>query len=281
MKEVAVVMSGGGAGGSIEVGMLDALSSRGYEFTSAYGVSTGALNAAGLAFRGLDGLKDIWFNLNKNSDIFVPNWLGGPFFGDSLYKSGPLRAILEKSVLGEPHIPATVAAVDLLSGSLVYDYAGSQTFLETTLASASVPLHAPPVRSGDKMLVDGGVRDITPLSKAIKDGHNHIVILLARPWAEAQAGNGMVEYPTSRWFRGVKIAAAAVNILADEIFKTDIKMCLLKNKLPEYRSIHLEVYAPHTRTIATNEFNQLKIKENYAYGYSAAMNGPVIESEAP
>lgn len=268
----AVVMSGGGAGGCIQVGMLSALAEQGTEFTHAYGVSTGALNAAGLAYQGLEGLRANWFALEKNSDIFKPNWLGGPFYGDSLYKSDPLRKRLESTIQGEPRIHATVAAVDLHTGLIHYDTAGSETFLESTLASASVPLHAPPVKN----LVDGGVRDITPIKKAITDGHTDITVLLAQPWTPDSPGAWPM--PKSKWFRGLKVAARAVDILASEIFKNDIKLCLLKNRLPEYSQIKLTVYAPATRTIATNEFNQPKIQENYAYGYAAVHSGPIVDS---
>jgi len=266
-------MSGGGAAGCIEVGMLDALQDKDYVFTHAYGTSTGALNAAGLAYQGLPGAKDIWMNLKKDTDIFKPNWPFGPLYGDSLYSSKPLRGILEKHLIGEPRIPATVASVSLKTGLIQYDQAGSDTFLESTLASASVPLHVAPVNG----LVDGGVRDITPLSKAIKDGHDHIVVLLASPWHPDAKEDWQM--PSSKWFRGFKIAVRSVSILASEVFRTDIEMCLLKNNIPKYKKILLEVYAPNTRTIETNSFNPEKIRENYRYGYEAAMRGPAITSE--
>jgi predicted acylesterase/phospholipase RssA len=83
--KVAIVLSGGGAKGSFEVGAVRYLYNQGVRPDILCGTSVGALNAAKLAegeggpAQGLAGLENIWLNLLKrNSDMYVEGpWLSG------------------------------------------------------------------------------------------------------------------------------------------------------------------------------------------------------------
>src|SRR2546421_6710263 len=130
----ALILSGGGAKGSWQVGACQHLIvERGLWFDVIAGVSAGAVNAATLAqARDLDELatevehlRSVWFGLRGSHDIYRRRWLGA--LGTVLarraspYNAAPLRAILVHHI--EPArgaaspIRLRVGYVDLLSGT--------------------------------------------------------------------------------------------------------------------------------------------------------------------
>src|SRR2546423_13791474 len=114
----ALVLSGGGAKGSWQVGACQHLIvERGLWFDVIAGVSAGAVNAAALAqardpdelAAELEHLRSVWFGLRGSHDIYRRRWLGalGTVLARraSLYHAAPLRGVLAG------HIdPARVAA---------------------------------------------------------------------------------------------------------------------------------------------------------------------------
>ena len=67
-SETALVLGGGGAKGSYEVGAIAALRELGIEAGSVYGVSIGALNAAMYAQERMDAARELWDAL-RVSDV--------------------------------------------------------------------------------------------------------------------------------------------------------------------------------------------------------------------
>src|SRR5436853_4808742 len=182
----ALVLSGGGAKGSWQVGACQHLIvERGLWFDVIAGVSAGAVNAATLAqarnpdelAAELEHLRAVWLGLRGSRDVYRRRWLGalGTVLARraSLYNAAPLRAILAghidpARVVWSP-IRLRIGYVDLLSGR--YRTAGNQhpTLLDAVLASCALPLIFPPVPLGDgnELAVDGGLRSATPLTDAL------------------------------------------------------------------------------------------------------------------
>lgn len=83
---VGIVLAGGGAKGSFEVGALRYLYDHGVRPNIICGTSVGAINAIKLAegegasTQGLSGLESIWLGLNRNEDMYTEGpwlqWLG-------------------------------------------------------------------------------------------------------------------------------------------------------------------------------------------------------------
>src|SRR2546429_2497583 len=129
----ALVLSGGGAKGSWQVGACQPLIvERGLWFDVIAGVSAGAVNAATLAqardpdelAAELEHLRAVWLGLRGSRDVYRRRWLGA--LGTVLarraspYNAPPLRAILAghidpPRVAGSP-IRLRIGYVDLLSG---------------------------------------------------------------------------------------------------------------------------------------------------------------------
>jgi len=183
----AFVLSGGAGLGAVQVGMLRALYERGFKADLIVGTSAGAVNGAYIASRPQDrqtaeDLADVWRQLRRG-DVFPVSPLTGllGFLGarDHLVADGALRkrvaAHLECDRLEQMPVPLHVVTVDLLSGQELLLSEGPA--LEAVMASAAIPGVLPPVDWGDRLLIDGGVANNTPISHAIALGADRIYVL--------------------------------------------------------------------------------------------------------
>jgi NTE family protein len=182
----AIVLSGGGNLGSLQVGMLKALYRSGLRPDLVVGTSVGSINGAWIASQGfdadLDRLADIWIRMRR-SDIFPTQMVGGllGFVGrsDFLVPSSGLRRILRREVpvdrLEDTAIPLHVVATDLASGHDVLLSSGD--LIDAVCASAAIPGVFPTVTINGKTLIDGGVVNNCPISHAIALGATTVWVL--------------------------------------------------------------------------------------------------------
>ncbi len=269
----ALVLAGGGARGSFQAGMLDYLIRRkNLDFRILRGVSVGALNAAFLAqaplgaspaesLRNLQArtsaLVDLWTNEITGNDSIYRERAGG-FAGfalgaDSLNSVEGLKRLmtahLDEEALAASGRDFQVGYVSLVTGD--YDEKGpaAPSFRELVLASSSMPVIFPFVRrdvAGEPkdILVDGGVRNITPLRSAFAADPpaDEIWVLLT---SRVDLSNG--DLPSSaakresfdQWddnFLGTKVSGIdvlkrSVELLTDEIYLGDLDTALDWNTL--------------------------------------------------
>lgn len=272
--KTALVFSGGSSKGAHQVGMVKALLEKenDLDIIGLYGTSVGALNSAGLSYVGIEGLEKVWLDLRKNSDILRFKWLTlGPVFGSAIYNTKPLRKILD-NILGSnsPKYPVCVTKVNIETGELVYGKSSDDDFINSVHASTAVPFAMEPI---DNIWVDGGVRDQTPLKKAIDDGAERIIVFLANPWRT----NPEFEKRPGGLLKGFRIGMRAIDIVSHEIFVSDVNNCLSKNDDSRYKKIVLEVYAPKELKIGSEEFDPVKIRAAMKHGYESYLMGPVIK----
>jgi NTE family protein len=138
------------------------------------GSSAGAINGAYLAgapsVAGIARLETLWRGLQR-SDVFPLTWRGIDPRG--------LRRLLEAHLpyreLERTPVPLHVVATDLLGGGPVTLSQGSA--IEAVLASCAIPGVFPPVRIGERYLVDGAVASNTPIRVAKELGARRLVVL--------------------------------------------------------------------------------------------------------
>ena len=183
---VAFVLSGGASLGSIQVGMLQALTANRIRPELIIGTSAGAINGAWLASGDTEAdlarLADIWRGLNRN-DVFPVNpftgVLGLAAWGNHLVSDRGLRRLLRKHLrferLQDAPIPLHVVATDVLTGVDVQLSEGNA--IDAIMASAAVPGIFPPVRIGGGLLMDGGVVENTPIGHAVGPGATTVWVL--------------------------------------------------------------------------------------------------------
>lgn len=217
----AFVLAGGGSLGAVEVGMLRALEAAGVRPDLVVGSSVGAINsvfyAADPTRDGIGRLERIWRGLRRQ-DVF-PVAVAGLTLGllgrnGHLLSPAALGRLLRHNLpvkwLEDTTIPVCVIATDILRGSEVRLSSGPA--VPALLASAAIPGLFPPVRIGDRLLVDGGVANHTPISTAIALGATHVVVLPAGfPCMRADVPRG-----------AVAIALHALNIMSAHHLAKDV-----------------------------------------------------------
>lgn len=184
-KKTALVLAGGGSFGAVQVGMLRELVKDGIVPDLVVGSSVGAINGAYFAgaptLEGVAQLEAIWCGLRRR-DVFPFTWSSvvGLFTRrDYLLNSHGLRALLEQRLpyrnLEDAVISVHVVATDVLDGGTVKLSTGPAA--DAVLASCSIPAAFPPVRIGERELMDGGVASNTPISVAVELGAKRLIVL--------------------------------------------------------------------------------------------------------
>ena len=185
--KTAFVFSGCGGKGSAQIGMLGALFEAGIVPDFIVGVSAGALNGAVFAqdpgVKGIRTLDHLWRTMRKEN-IFSKSRFATPIKYaqkvESVFPSGPLRTLIDEELeirdLSLTKIPLYVLACDYHSGEEHWFSEGPPDM--ALYASAALPGVLPPLEVDGVHLIDGGVVNNFPISKAIELGANRIYVLL-------------------------------------------------------------------------------------------------------
>lgn len=202
-KKVALVLQGGGALGSYQAGVYEALAASDYPPDWVAGISIGAINAALIAGNALedrvDRLRAFWDEITTPKPLwpglglpaaldtpslsaahallfgqpgfFAPrpplNWLFGGH-PTSFYDTGALKGTLERLVdfdrINAREIRFSVGAVNVRTGNFAYfDNAEITIRPEHVMASGALPPGFPPVEIDGEFYWDGGLVSNTPL----------------------------------------------------------------------------------------------------------------------
>ena len=185
----ALVLSGGGSLGAVQVGMLQALAERGVEPDVLIGTSAGAINAAYVAGHGmgadaLDELASIWRGLRRQ-DVFpfdpIRHVSAIAGLRPSLCSNRNLRRLIAGHLsyenIEDAAVQLHVVTTDLLSGTEVVLSSGDAA--SAVLASASIPGVFPAVEREGLTLVDGGVANNAAVSQAVELGADVVYVLPA------------------------------------------------------------------------------------------------------
>jgi NTE family protein len=188
--KTAFVLAGGGSRGAVQVGMLAELVDRGVRADRVFGASVGAINGAAYAgnptAQGVERMEEIWRQV-KGTDIFPRSALDGPWAflqkRASVHANTGVRAIIEAGIdfenLQDTTIPFEVVTTSLTDGRERWIAHGPA--VEAILASSAIPSIFPPVIIDGDVLVDGGVVNNVPISRAMAAGCTRIYVLLCGP----------------------------------------------------------------------------------------------------
>jgi NTE family protein len=182
----AVVLSGGGSLGAVQIGAMRALLEAGIKPDLFVGCSVGALNAAAMAMNPslnrLNELEQIWRSLGRkdvfggNRRMLATHLMRGD---DHLYEPDALRALVRRTVpiadLSDTMVACHVVTTDLRTGAPCWWTTGDPVAVLT--ASACLPAVFPPVPLGDSLHVDGGVTCPVPTARALDLGAARIWVL--------------------------------------------------------------------------------------------------------
>jgi NTE family protein len=202
-----LVLAGGSVKGAYQTGVVRAVFEAGFRPDAIYGISAGSMNASYLVNDfGRSILEDNgYLDFNQTALDLCDFWINNIQTPDNLalrrgtYDLGmsairrnfeglldttPLREILDNNIqmrnLNASPIGLKVGAVDIINGSIVYADPTYEHFLDYVMASSAIPILMPVVNIGGlkKMAyLDGGMRDVAPIKKAITDGADEIVCI--------------------------------------------------------------------------------------------------------
>jgi NTE family protein len=193
----AFVLSGGGNLGSLQVGMLKALTERGIVPDVVLGCSVGALNGAGYALdptaEGVLRLEEHWRRSTSQTMMpssRIPSAVQLLRKGYSLHSNDGVRASLESLVgrhrrFEELELPFQCVAAEVEAA--VEKWFDEGDLIEAILASAALPAVYPPVVIDGVRYVDGGVIDNVPIARAVELGCRTIYVLHVGPVGRPEA----------------------------------------------------------------------------------------------
>ena len=175
-ERTAFVLAGGGSRGAVQVGMLEELVRRGIRADRVFGASVGAINGAAYAgnptLDGIEHMAEVWRGV-RGADIFPRGAFDGPwaYFQKraSVHANTGLRKIIEAGLdyedLEDAEIPVEVVTTSLTDGRERWMTRGPA--VEAILASSAIPSMFPPVTIDGDVLIDGGVVNNVPISRAL------------------------------------------------------------------------------------------------------------------
>lgn len=198
---MALVLSGGGSLGAVQVGFIRRAMELGIQFDILVGTSVGAMNASYVAFHAPgdhDCLEQIWHGL-AGTRLFSRNpfTIAGSLWRSrlSLYDNRLLRRLLAEHLASDRFEDARAAlyitATDICTGTRAIFREGSIS--TAVLASTAIPGVFPPVRIGDRLFVDGGVTSGGDIDVAIEAGATTVVYLDLRAPAPSGCPRNLLE----------------------------------------------------------------------------------------
>lgn len=175
-KNVALVLSSGGARGFAHIGAIKVLEQHGYQITSVAGTSMGALVGAIYASGQLPEFEE-WvrtldvMEILKLTDITLSS--KGFVKGKKII--GKMKEIVPERSIEDLHIPYCAVATDLIRGK-------EKVFTEGNLfnairASISIPTFFQPLQIGDDFYVDGGLVNPIPINRVKRHRHDILAVV--------------------------------------------------------------------------------------------------------
>ena len=174
MRDVALVLSSGGARGLAHIGAIEELEAQGYRIKSIVGCSMGAIIGGMYAAGKLAEYKEWMQTIDKKKILSL---LDITFSLDHLVKGEKIIEAMKDIVpdvkIEDLPIPFKAVATDWEKGQEVVFSKGS--LYEAIRASISMPLFFDPVKKGGTTFVDGGILNPLPLNIS-KDMPGDIVV---------------------------------------------------------------------------------------------------------
>ena len=258
----------------------------GYDWDFIAGVSVGALNGGMLAMRKYTKLWEHWSNIS-NDKVYTGKltvWyaLYRLLLGrKSVLDNGPLKAMIEREF--DENLLAVelrIGAVDLFKGGYVAFKPGDTTkFTDAVLASTAIPIYWEPVDVPPYgPMVDGGVRNVTPLGDVIEHDPDEIVIINCRP-----PDPRVLKDPPGNLF---KVGTRSLDILTNEVFLGDVREFIRINRNVQeaaaggvtlhsesgrpYKFFEHKLIEPTESLGGTIDFSQKSTRRSMKAGWAAA-----------
>ena len=198
----ALVLSGGGARGAYQVGVIKFLREMGWKPDLVCGTSVGAINATAIGCgMDLEELINIWKTLEHGTIYRISLWRQLLYFFTKrglqpIMDTEPFKRFLqEKFMIQElrtSDIEIVITAVNLITSQLKF-FNNKVIDIEHIMASSAIPIMFPWQYVDGVPHWDGGVMMNTPVLPALERGATEIVVVLLSP-----VGGSRLKLPRNR-----------------------------------------------------------------------------------
>jgi NTE family protein len=175
-KDVALVLSGGGARGYAHIGAIKVLEEHGFRITSVAGTSMGALVGGIYAAGYLPQFEEWLISLDikevlRQIDFVISKkgFIKGKKIIDKIREIAPVRNIEDLSV------PFCAVATNIQDETEIVFNEGD--FFEAIRASISIPTVFQPYQIGETIYVDGGILNPLPVNRVRRSGNDLLVVV--------------------------------------------------------------------------------------------------------
>lgn len=300
--EKVLVLSGGSIKGAFQAGAIaEILTSGSFIPEAVYGTSVGSLNGAFLTDRAgraiIAGKSPDWVKIGNELQHF---WLKeinsfkkigkkrsklkllfSIIFNkfDGFIDTSPLHDLIHKVIKRENLLKSPVdfyaCSVDVATGKPIYAIAKDHPkIIDYIIASTAIPMVMPLSMINSNPFVDGGIREVAPLQRAIKDGAEEIYCILCQP----------KELKRKRFNHksALELMDRLMSITTNETVNNDIDHCIEINEILDQmsqpitsgpmigkRNIKLVVIRPPKPVdLNLTTFTQEQIKKALTYGWN-------------
>jgi len=280
-KNVALVLSSGGARGCAHIGAIKVLDQNGYKITSVAGTSMGALVGGIYAtgqllqfeewIRSLD-IKEVLrltdFSISKKGLV------KGKKVIDKIKQIVPERNIEDLS------IPFCAVATDIIEGTEAVFTEGN--LYEAIRASISIPTVFQPVKIGNRYFVDGGLTNPIPVNRVKRHKDDLLVVVnVSSPIPYEKKSIEIEKLSDKKYSEQIKLIKEKLNNLIPTKKTEDIGIFNLTNKsistmMRKISDLTLEKHKPDLLINISKEsfgtYDFYKAKEIIEEGESATLS---------
>ena len=272
-----LVLSGGGAHGAYQAGVIKRLDEQGHKWDIITGISVGSLNGVFISGFSLKNqslatelLKSFWFDISDH-DVYTKNW--NPIWSRSVYDNSPLNLTLHKVLnrINGIERNVLVGSTRVNDGKLIVfnrtDMVLMNDIVDILMASTSIPVYFPPKEFKGSFYMDGGLFTNELIYPAVrtcrKQGLNDIVIDVIR--CSTPLRN--ISSNTIAKDNIFKLAYRTYEIAGNTLFHHELYSACDTKKL--VRIYPMYVYQPHSDFPGgLLNFNHDKVKFAYEMGYN-------------
>lgn len=180
-----LVLEGGGLRGNFSAGVLRHFTDMRFVFSSLYGVSMGACNAANIISRQPERnrIANTRFVNDSRYLSYARLLKGGDLFGmDFIFREIPLHLVpIDYETFKNNQVKFWIGVTNCHTGDAVMFEKSMLESREDVLtvmkASASLPLIAKPVEYNDALYMDGGIANPIPLQQCLEHNEKPVLIL--------------------------------------------------------------------------------------------------------
>jgi predicted patatin/cPLA2 family phospholipase len=190
----------------------------------------------------------------------------------SFFDSSPMHQLLRGAIdldkIRTSGKKVSVGTVSLSSGKYTIFDQASDHFIDAVIASASFPGMLTPVKFLGQLWTDGGVKEISPIKKAVELGADTIDVIITSPHTRVKR---FIEEPTT-----VEILKRSLDLSTDKIMANDIEKIEMHNRLAlagleDRKYVKINILRPDYNLIEDLlDFRPEKIKEMMEKGYADA-----------